>query len=347
LTTKVHQIDPLTDPRWTELVNAHHSASIFHTAQWLRAIQASYGYRPVVFTTEGPGEKLKNGVVFCVVQSWLTGRRLVSVPFSDHCEPLISEKDCFQEIMATVRNHCSAKDYKYVELRPMGSDNCGNRLLPPWEQYYFHVIDLRPDLDTIFSQFQKSSIQRKIKKAEREDLLYEEGHSPELLDKFYNLMQLTRRKHQVPPQPREWFGNIAASVGDRMKVRVVSKDGRPAASILTMVFKETMVYKYGCSDLEMSSLGGTPLLFWRAIQDAKELGITSLDLGRSNMDNEGLLSFKEKLGGQRSTLTYFRYPEKVAHHKPSFQMRMAKQVFSHMPETVQTVAGRLLYRHIG
>jgi len=60
-----------------------------------------------------------------------------------------------------------------------------------------------------------------------------------------------------------------------------------------------------------------------------------------------LLIFKEKLGGQRSTLTYFRYPEKVAHDKPSFQMRVAKQVFSHMPENMQTVAGRLLYRHIG
>ena len=343
----IYEIDPLADPRWMNHVESHPRASVFHTAEWLKAIQISYGYRPVVLTTTAPGEKLSDGVVFCQVQSWLTGRRMVSLPFSDHCDPLVSNRESLENILGYARDRCSSKDCKYIELRPLNSEMSGEGLLPSWEQYCFHVIDLRPDLDTIFSLFQKSSVQRKIKKAEREDLVYEEGHSPAILDKFYDLMQLTRRKHQLPPQPREWFRNIADSMGERMKVRVVSKGGRPAASILTLAFRHTLVYKYGCSDPEMSSLGGTPLLFWRAIQEAKELGMTEFDLGRSSMDNEGLLTFKERLGGQRSTLTYLRYPQKVAQDKPSFQMRMAKQVFSRMPENVQTAAGRLLYRHIG
>src|SRR5216683_3051172 len=88
--TNVHEIDPLGDPRWDQLVENHPKASVFHSANWLRALQSAYDYDPVVLTTSPPGVALSNGLVFCRIKSWLTGRRLVSLPFSDHCEPLVS-----------------------------------------------------------------------------------------------------------------------------------------------------------------------------------------------------------------------------------------------------------------
>ena len=36
--------------------------------------------------------------------------------------------------------------------------------------YWLHQLDLTPDLNTIFSTFHKASIQRKIRRAEREGL---------------------------------------------------------------------------------------------------------------------------------------------------------------------------------
>src|SRR5256886_3244169 len=38
-----------------------------------------------------PDQELQNGIPFCVVRSWLTGRRLVALPFSDHCDALGSD----------------------------------------------------------------------------------------------------------------------------------------------------------------------------------------------------------------------------------------------------------------
>src|SRR6476660_7250808 len=81
-----YQLDPLQDPRWAEFVDKHHRASVFHTVAWLQALRSAYGYEPVVFTTAPPGVELKNGIVFCRINSWLTGKRLVYLPFSDHCE---------------------------------------------------------------------------------------------------------------------------------------------------------------------------------------------------------------------------------------------------------------------
>src|SRR5277367_373474 len=75
---EIHKLDPLGDPRWQPFVEQHPNASVFHTTGWLKALNRTYGYRPVVFTNSSPTEELKNGLLFCQIQSWITGSRLVS-----------------------------------------------------------------------------------------------------------------------------------------------------------------------------------------------------------------------------------------------------------------------------
>lgn len=84
-------MDPLQDPRWPELLGRHSDASIFHTGKWLETVQRTYSYNPAVFTTCGRERyTCKRPRVMPCAESWLTGRRLVSPPFSDHCEPLVT-----------------------------------------------------------------------------------------------------------------------------------------------------------------------------------------------------------------------------------------------------------------
>jgi hypothetical protein len=75
---RFYQVDPTKDVRWAQLVDRHPRASVFHTVGWLQALRRTYGYEPVVFTTSSPTGDLENGLVFCRIKSWLTGRRLVS-----------------------------------------------------------------------------------------------------------------------------------------------------------------------------------------------------------------------------------------------------------------------------
>src|SRR5215813_14037054 len=86
-------INPLTDPRWGEFTDRHPRASAFHCRGWLQALARTYGYEPFVLTTTPPDEPLKNGIVLCRISSWITGRRLVSLPFADHCEPLLDHPE--------------------------------------------------------------------------------------------------------------------------------------------------------------------------------------------------------------------------------------------------------------
>jgi hypothetical protein len=113
----------------------------------------------------------------------------------------------------------------------------------PGERFSFHVIDLRPSLEIIYKGFHSNCVRRKIKRAEREELLYESGRYPELLQKFRHLLLLTRRRHMLPPQPASWFYNILRCLGDLVTIHVVSRNAVPVASILTLTYKSSTIYK--------------------------------------------------------------------------------------------------------
>jgi hypothetical protein len=342
----VHKLNPLQDPRWQSFVDRHPHGAVFHTTCWLEALRRTYGYEPVVYTTTLPGKELLNGIVFCHIRSWVSGSRLVSLPFSDHCEPLADAHDLV-ELMEFLKASRQRKRWKYIELRPLSQQSPAQTCdLTKSESFSLQVLDLRPSLDTLFHNFHKSCVQRKIHRAERESLTYEEGRSGALLSKFYGLLLLTRRRHALPPQPLLWFRNSITCLGDRVLIRVASKDSQPVASIITIQYKDVLVYKYGCSDSRFNKLGGNSLLFWKAIQDAKQNGLLKFDLGRSEPDNAGLVSFKENWGSVSLPLDYYRLPARQPFHS-GWRTRFAKGVFSMMPDPLLAATGRLLYRHIG
>jgi hypothetical protein len=344
-----YQFNPLTDPRWGAFLERQPNATVFHTAGWLEALRRTYGYDPVVFTSTPPDRELSNAIVFCRVRSWLTGSRLVSVPFSDHCEPLMESPESFAELAPALEASAEREGWKYIEIRPLSSDLSlqSKTHFAGIESYYLHMINLRPDLDVISRSFHKKSVHHKLNRADRE-LTYEEGRSAALLTKFYNLLVITRRRHQLPPQPIQWFRNLLDCLGESVTIRVASKDGEPVASIMTLFYGNSLVSKYGVSDSKFHHLGGIPLLIWRGIQDGKNKGATMYDLGRSELDNAGLISFKDNFGAARLPLNYYRYPPvQLIHSNTDWRSRIVKNTFSRMPDSLLTISGRLLYRHIG
>jgi hypothetical protein len=344
----VRILDPLSDPRWPEFVRHHPNASAFHTAGWLRALQVTYGYEPIAFTTSAPSEELRNALSFCVVRSWLTGSRLVSLPFSDHCEPLVENSEELSALHLFVKHFCKQQCWKYLEMRsasPLLETEGGFQMA---QTFCLHRLDLRPNPDVLFRSFHVKSVQQMIRRAEREALTYEEGLSESLLIKLYSLLCLTRQRHRLPPQPINWFRNLIEYLGETVCIRIACKDEQPVAGILTMIHGKRIIYKYGGSDARLSKLGGTQLLLWRAIQDAKKAGVEEFDFGRSDCDNTGLIAFKEHWSAERFFLTYWRYPETAKSSlTDGWKARYAKQLFARLPNGVVNLAGNLLYRHIG
>ncbi|HVB58106.1 MAG TPA: GNAT family N-acetyltransferase [Candidatus Acidoferrales bacterium] len=350
----VYKIAPLHDPRWENFLGSELHASIFHTTGWLEALRRTYGYEPIVYTTSPPSSELRNGVVFCQVESWLTGRRLVSLPFSDHCEPLVDDPQELPLILGALREGRERpQTWDYIEIRPLHHRDLKTSFHESTYDYAVHRLDLSPSLSQLFGNLHKDSTQRKIRRAEREGLRYEDGRSESLLSIFYRLLIPTRRRIGVPPQPLQWFRNLIECLGEALHIRVAFQGSRPIAAILTLRYKDTLLYKYGCSDARLHNLGGMQLLLWRSIEEAKCAGLRTFDFGRSDCDNAGLILFKERWGAIRSTLIYSRYTTSVKsrdNYKPreaQWKLRIAKRLLSHAPGKVLSMVGDALYKHIG
>lgn len=343
-------IEPLKDSRWEEFVQRHPRSSIFHTTAWLTALQRTYGYEPLAFTSSPDGAELRNGAVFTRISSWLVRPRLVSLPFSDHTDPLLNDDVELSELFTFLERGRADGKWRSFELRPT---QCGSSL-SDWakfldgRKYLLHYLDLRPSVEDLFRGLHKDSIQRKIRRAAREGLLYEEGRSETFLRTFYDLTVITRRRQSLPPPPFVWFQNVLECLGDRALIRIARKNAKAVAAIFTLHHKDTVVYKYGCSDARFHNLGGMPFVLWKAIEDAKRLGATTLDFGRSDPENIGLITFKERLGARPSLLVYKRYPKgRVGVHSEVWQERAAKRLFALLPHRVLVFVGGLLYPHIG
>jgi hypothetical protein len=345
------QLDPIQDPRWAQFVERHTKASVFHTVPWLQALRATYQYEPVAFTTSADGRELKNGAVFCRVNSWLTGRRLVSLPFSDHCEPLCDSTTDLELLIRRLQIVLRQEKRKFFEFRPV-TISLGHIArqagCAPAANYYLHRLDIRPDLGDLFKSLDHDSVQRRIQRADRAELVEKCGRSEELLAQFYALFVVTRRRQRVPPTPYCWFRNLIDCQKDALQIRLAYKGQIPIAAIVTLQFKNIVYYKYGCSDARFNNFGATPWLFWKAITAAKSNGATEFDMGRTQEDNPGLVAFKNHWVPRPERLTYWRYP---SNSRPDgaadWKIQLAKTAFSIMPNRLLTKVGELMYRHIG
>ncbi len=223
---QLYTLDPMLDSRWDDLVASHPKASVFHHKGWLKALAGTYGYRPIVMTSARPGERLADGIVFCEIKSWITGDRLVSLPFSDHADPLLNQMGDSLELTEWMQAECRQHKWRYIEIRPLSWQMDSGRPLMASESFWLHTLNLEPSLEQIFRGLHKNCIQRRIRKAERERLSYEKGNSEEILNDFYRLLMITRRRLSAAPSApclvpefgclhRSWHGDSVGPKGRR------------------------------------------------------------------------------------------------------------------------------------
>jgi Acetyltransferase (GNAT) domain len=335
---------------------AHHPrASVFHSAGWTQALRDTYDYESFAFPSDGPALPATSGITLARVRSWLTGKRLISLPFSDHCTPLVSGAAELQSLLAGLKPLLAKEDWNYIEIRPV--DNSFDDVLQAagferCDEYLLHRLQLDAPADVLFHQFHKSSVQHRVRRAERLGLVCETGRSPKLIRDFFQLMASTRRRQFLPPQPFAWFENLVRCMGeDGIEIRVAYKDALPIAAVLNIKAFGHVCYKYSCSDLRFKSMNATCLLLWHTVQDACRDGFQMLDLGRSAIDNSGLVRFKSNWAGEPTRLTYWRLQSPARRARPSrfgdWKVTGHHRILGILPQPILNRIGATLYKHIG
>jgi hypothetical protein len=342
----MQQVDPLTYRDWNEHVLATPHTSIFHSTNWLRVLQASYGYQPYYFACF-KGQQLSALLSFMQVKSWITGIRGVSLPFSDYCEPISGENTSCLEILEQVIMVARQQKWKFLEVR--GGDALLHGI-SPYTFYYRHLLVLNSDEAKIFSKL-RSNYRAKIRKARGSGLTVAILRSPAAMTEYYRLHCLTRRRQGLPPQPACFFQYIqdyiiAKNLGF---VTLVSHKGQNIASAIVFSFGNRAIYKFGASDILYQDLYPNYLLFWHMIQWLCYHDYTELCFGRSAPNNTGLVQFKDGWATNKFQISYYKYDLKTACFVQNVNQlsEAGSKIWQKMPITFLKLAGSVLYKHLG
>ena len=101
MSSKVEILNPLEYPGWDDLLLTHEDYSFFHSSAWARVLHESYNYKPLYFTGVENGN-LTALIPVMEVKSILTGRRGVSLPFTDFCQIIVSDEAQFKETIRQI-----------------------------------------------------------------------------------------------------------------------------------------------------------------------------------------------------------------------------------------------------
>jgi len=196
---KVISVDPAADPRWLAFLNHMPEATLFYHPSWMKTLDEAYGYPQCCLGVEENGEII--GVLpLMEIDSWITGKRGVCLPFTDSCGPLTVTPDATALLLDTLASDRRRRGWKYAEVRTR-ADHPGARQTA---EYKYHRLMVSGDVQSMFSRLNKKRTQWSIQKAESSRVVVERRTDREALDEFVRLNDLTRRKHGIPPQPRRF-----------------------------------------------------------------------------------------------------------------------------------------------
>jgi len=345
-------IDVFKARKWDEFVANHPQGTAFHLSNWARVLQRTYRYIPYYLVLEDSDKRIKAGCPFFVIKSWLTGNRLVCLPFTDVCYPLVTSDEDIESLLSATIEKAKKEKADYIEVRGQHPNVFLRGLHFENHSYYkLFRLDLSQGTDSLWKGFKRST-RKNIIKAEKAKLKIEKSETEKDMRDFYLLNLATRKKHGIPPQPYRFFENIWRElILTRLAfVLLVKYKGIPIAGGVFFVHRDTIYHKFTASDRNYLQYRPNHFLIWHTIQYGCEKDYKFFDSGRTSPDNPGLVSFKRNWGMQETDLPYYYWPTVkgvTSTEQKSLKYRMITSVMRRTPTTIFRMAGKLLCKHLG
>lgn len=345
---KLTTINPINDQLWLTLVERF-NGSVFHSPTWMRVLAETYGFDVCAqVLTDDSGQPVA-GIPFVKILD-IFGGRLVTMPFSDYCDPLVSTREHW-----AVLSQSLIDQQLPISIRPLHCqqplDDEQFRLV---KQAKWHRIDIAPDVDTIWKRNDESTY-RAIRKAQRDGVTVEARHDKDAMRIFFEMhLGIRKYKYKMIAQPWPFFENIWTYWLDTRQGAILTAmyGGQAIAATLVLKWGDTLYYKFNASLRDQLAVRPNDLLVWELIQYAKKLGCSFLDFGLSDWDQDGLLRFKRKYATEEKTISFIRHTPPASTLSPNEgQLRglmgQLTNLFTdeNVGDAISEKAGNLLYRY--
>lgn len=331
---------PIDDLRWREFTSSHPSASPFHVPAWTSVIADCYHFDAFVLAVLDTDGEMLAGLPTVAVRSPFGAVRWLSLPFTDSCPMLVRAGSDPREIVETLKEYVLAGPATGLRVRD-GLPEA--EALYPVQAGYIHKMAV-PRNPADLHPHKRHRASRNV--AIRKGVKVARGNTPQDVATFFRLHTLTRRRHGVPVQPRRFFDLLQDHLLEDGKglVAIATLDGEVHAASLYLQHNGTLVSKYHASDPSLPSIGAGHLIEWEMMVAACNEGFHTLDVGRTDVDAEGLRLYKSGWGLVESPLVYTT----ISNSPPSEDIltvgELPKLIIRNSPLWVCRTLGEILYR---
>ena len=336
----------IDNPEWMSFLQKNGSATIFHHPAWSQVSANTYGYKPFVAVLKNVNGAIRAGIPFMEVKSPISGRKWVSLPFSDYCYPVFDDDVELNEFIEKIVSLSRAKGIALVEIR---DDIQNSPTLFRDSSHVIHKAELESNCEKVFRRIHEMH-RRNINVARKNNVKIVFGNTLQHMLDFYKLHLQTRQSQGVPIQPLGFFKKIQMLILDQGLgfLILAYKDDKCIGGAVFLHWHKTLTYKFGASDPAGLNLRPNNLIMWTAMKWGCENGFTCFDFGRTDLENKGLRTFKSRWGAEEKPLYYYSTKEPKSSNKSvSVLENIVHTVIRNSPLWVCRLSGELLYRYFG
>ncbi len=340
---------------WDDFVAGHRLGTLFHQAQWKNVLEGSFPHiraRFLALADENP-TKIIAGLPLYEVNSWIFGSRLVCVPYSTWCDPLVDDAGQLELLLNEARNLASSLSSKRIEVRCRSvgwiPSTDGWSIQKTWKH---HTIPLKQSEAGLWKNLSRTAVRRMVRKAEKNSVEVSVETDPDALGEFYRLFVETRRRLALPIMPSEYFSAIHEQLSEQSRLLLVARQrGNTLGAVLAFRAQGVFHLEFAADHPEARRLGVMQLLYWRALQLARESGCREFSLGRTSIENGGLLEYKRHWNPIEEDLVVRVWNRGHNENSIGDHQELARPLVNWLlntaPRPLSKLLGAYVYRHWG
>lgn len=342
--------------RWDRFVEEHPFGWFHHLSGWKKVLENSFKHMKGHYFVrmDESGNNIRAALPVFQVNSWLTGNRIVSIPFSSLCDPFISDSDDMLDLLQAVISFSNEKKSTYIEIRTLFSSPLISSVqLTPVNHYKHHYLVLDREPELMKKCFHRSCVRQKISRAVKSYLKCIMAGNLDDLKDFYRLHVMDRKRLGLPPQPYVFFQSLWDEFfpSKQVSILLAKKDDESIAGILLYKYKDRVSAEFAVINEIFRGFSPNHFLFWEAIKSSYEEGFKIFDFGRTSSFNKGLMDFKRRWNTKMIDLPQFYYPkrvtEKISINNTSLKYRFVRKLCRNVPDFMFPTIGKFIYRHMG
>ncbi|MDW7774280.1 MAG: GNAT family N-acetyltransferase [Desulfobulbaceae bacterium] len=288
---------------WDAYVRSHPDSSPYHLFAWGKAVAEVYGHKTHYFLAEQDRKLIG---IFPLVQLRfpLLLNELVSLPYCDMGGPLCDGRESFSEILSRVlpmaanlkagavqiRGQCT-----YEEIRQAGFTEVQHNKVRM-------LLDLPESSRDLMEGF-KSKLRSQIRKAEKNDLIFEWGTEHDL-DDYYSVFSANMHALGSPVHDPELFRAILRYYGKNAGMGLVYFRKKAIGAGLILMNGKKVSIPWASTLRDYNRLSPNMLLYWNFLKYAADNGYQQFDFGRSSKGG-GTYKFKVQWGAQAVPLPWY------------------------------------------